>query len=140
MAKDNNDVVTKKYLDQQIEAVPSGGGVFIDNFDHNYTVTQGSATSPIGHNTVAFLDSSKTARQKLFKHLLRADASYDDVNPEWVTKSGNIKLTDQDSTILRGYLAILDYEVVEGKNVISLSRRTSTGATHQKLVTGAAYL
>ena len=116
MAKDNNDVVTKKYLEQQIEANPGGGGAFISNFDHNYTVTQGSATSPIGHNTVAFLDSSKTAT-KSFSSMSYVQMSYDDVNPEWITKSGNIKLTDENSTILRGYLAILDYEIVEGKNV-----------------------
>ena len=57
--------------------------------------------------------------------------SYDDVNPEWVTKSVNIKVTDQDSTILRGYLAILDYEVVEGDKDFLCHAEQVRGATHQ---------
>ena len=43
---------------------------------------------------------------------------WDQMNPEYITKTGHIKLTDGGlRKDLRGYLTVLDYKVSDGRNV-----------------------
>ena len=120
MATANNDVATKAYVDEQITTIPesgvSGGGKFIDNFDHGYGTIQGSQSSPVPFNSVALLDDIGVST-KAFSNIGQVLMSLDQVNPEWLTKTGHIKMTDEGSDVLRGYLTVLDYMVLEGRNV-----------------------
>ena len=72
----------------------AGGGKFIDNFDRGYTTVQGSQTAPIGFNTIALLDSDGLAT-KNFANIAQVLMSWDQMNPEYITKTGHIKLTDE---------------------------------------------
>ena len=101
---------------KEIAAESGGGGKFIDNFDRGYTTVQGSSTAPLSFNTIALLDSDGLAT-KNFANISQVLMSWDQMNPEYITKTGHIKLTDEGSDILRGYLTVLDYKVSDGRNV-----------------------
>ena len=101
---------------KEIAAESGGGGKFIDNFDRGYTTIQGNQTAPIGFNTIALLDSDGLAT-KNFANISQVLMSWDQMNPEYITKTGHIKLTDEGSEILRGYLTVLDYKLSDGRNV-----------------------
>ena len=101
---------------KEIAAESGGGGKFIDNFDRGYTTVQGSQTAPISFNTIALLDSDGLAT-KNFANISQVLMSWDQMNPEYITKTGHIKLTDEGNDILRGYLTVLDYKVSDGRNV-----------------------
>ena len=71
---------------------------------------------PASFNTIALLDSDGLAT-KNFANIAQVLMSWDQMNPEYITKTGHIKLTDENSEILRGYLTVLDYKVSDGRNV-----------------------
>ena len=80
------------------------------------TRRSGQPDRTLGFNTIALLDSDGLAT-KNFANISQLLMSWDQMNPEYITKTGHIKLTDEGNDILRGYLTVLDYKLNDGRNV-----------------------
>ena len=99
MAKSANDVVTKKYLDNQIAAIPEpeAGGSFISKYDGNRFVRNGNMQTDLNSGDVLFMTAEykQTENPDEIAYISLPKGEFD-----WhaFTNSGNIKVKAGSST------------------------------------------
>ena len=139
--EDDRTVVTRGYVKEQIAAIPApegggGGGQFIDEFNHGYAAIQGNETAPINNNQIAFLDDTGEAT-KQFSSIGKVLLPHAFINPEWVTKTGAIKIESEDGLGAPwGYLSVVDMVLNEGKNVTLVVKPAKYGGNNSDISYG----